>query len=143
MVLASRSETPPGPNVTSETHQSVATAGKPRRNGLTTRQIAAVQYVIHLFMEEDLERGVSPTAPIYCAGCAQQRPRAGALPYGGHLLCNICAAQFEVARACRRTTSVGQFIRDKQFGEAERYALPPIIVPSPRHKGGDHGTSPP
>ncbi|HTE86974.1 MAG TPA: hypothetical protein VK821_19850 [Dehalococcoidia bacterium] len=88
-----------------------------------------MQYVIHLFMEEDLERGIPATAHIYCDACARRRPRAGAIPYGDHLLCNFCAAQFEVAKANGETPSIGQFIRDKHFGEAERYVLPDFGAP--------------
>jgi hypothetical protein len=99
---------------------------------LTARQIAAIQYVIHLFVEEDLGRGVRPNAQIYCDACSRHRPRAGAIPYGDYLLCNQCAAEFEVAKARRMTPNLGQFIRDKHYGEAERYRLPSLADTSVR-----------
>jgi hypothetical protein len=116
--------------------------GRPpwRRLGLTLRQIAAVQYAVHLFIAEDLERGIPATARIYCDGCACQRPRAGAMPYDGNLLCNVCAAQFEVARAGGSIRTVGQFIRDKQFGEGHEIYPGPDAGPELPLEQADRGS---
>lgn len=95
-----------------------------RRQRLPDRLVTAIEYLMHLFVEEDLERGIPPAARIYCAACARERPRAGAIPYYRSLVCNHCATEYEVARAADAALTAGQFVRDKTFGESERYAIP-------------------
>jgi hypothetical protein len=108
--------------------------------GLTPRQMAAVHYAVHLFIAEDLERGIPATARIHCDGCACQRPRAGAMPCDGNLLCNVCAAQFEVAGAGENVQTIGQFIRDKQFGKGHEIYPGPDAGPELPLEQADRGS---
>jgi hypothetical protein len=80
--------------------------------------------VMRSFVADDLALGVSPAATLHCPACERKRPRAGAIPYERYLVCNLCATEFEIARVGLAPLSIGQYIRDKQFGESERYALP-------------------
>jgi hypothetical protein len=86
--------------------------------------------VMQLFVEDDLALGISPVDSVVCPACERKRQRAGAVPYGRYLVCNLCATEFEVARATRGPLVIGHYIRDKQYGESERYALPPSLSPT-------------
>jgi len=83
---------------------------------------------MQLFVEDDVALGVSPTASFYCPACERKRPRAGAIAYERYAVCNLCATEFEIAMVTFGTLSVGQYIRDKRYGEGERYALPPSLL---------------
>ncbi len=103
----------------------------PRKRRLTAHQLTAIAHVMQLFVEDDLALGVSPDASIRCPACERKRPRPGAISYGRYFICTGCATEFEVARASRGPLSIGQYIRDKQYGESERYALPPALHQGP------------
>jgi hypothetical protein len=90
---------------------------------LTPSQLAAVQQVMHLFIDDDLGNGVSPLRRIYCDGCWHGRPMAGFLQYAWYQLCNACATEYEVARMRGAVETAGQYVRDKQFGEPAVYVL--------------------
>jgi hypothetical protein len=62
------------------------------------------------------------------------------MPYDGNLLCNVCAAQFEVARAGENVRTVGQFIRDKQFGESHEIYPGPDAGPELPLEQADRGS---
>jgi len=102
-----------------------------RKRRLTARQRAAMAQVMQLFVEDDLALGVSPTASFYCPACERERSRAGAVRYGRYLVCNLCATEFEIAMLTLGTLSIGQYVRDKRYGEGERYALPPSLLRQP------------
>lgn len=98
-------------------------SGRPRRRGhasrhLTPRQMAAVQAVMRLFVEEDLARGVSPKQRLHCAACRRPRPMPGFVRYGEHLLCNECATAYEVARLCGQARCADEFVRQQATGGA-------------------------
>ena len=78
---------------------------------------------MRLFVDDDLANGVSPTKKLYCDACQGAQPAPGFIQYDRHLLCNRCAIEYEVARARGFALSAGQFVRDKNFGEADAYAL--------------------
>jgi len=82
---------------------------------------------MQLILEDDLTLGVSPAAFIYCPACERERLRVGAVPYQRYFVCNLCATEFEIAKATLGTLSIGRYIRDKRYGESERYALPPSL----------------
>ncbi len=90
---------------------------------LASTQQAGIQVVMWTFVDDDLSRGVSPSARLYCDACERPRPMAGFIAYGRSHVCNSCATEYEVARAEGRIGSPGQFLRDKRFGEADAYAL--------------------
>jgi hypothetical protein len=90
---------------------------------LTPEQVAAIQAVMRLFVEDDLANGVAAQKRMYCDACQQAQPALGFIQYDRHLMCNTCAIEYEVARARGMALSAGQFVRDKAFGEAEAYAL--------------------
>jgi formate dehydrogenase maturation protein FdhE len=98
-------------------------AALPRPTPLT-RQVTAVRQAMALFVQDDLARGLSPLLNYFCHACERARPALGFIHHGRYQLCNACATEYEVARLCHVVDSVGQFVRDKRFGEAERYALP-------------------
>lgn len=143
MVSTARNAAVQTPGVTGGDTPQALRVRRRRRRRLSARQISAIQYVIHLFVDEDLERGVSAVAQIHCDACSCRRPRAGAIPYGEHLLCNTCAAEYEVADADRRISTIGEFIRDKHSGEAERYVRAPAAGSGPLGAAGDEHTPAP
>ncbi len=90
---------------------------------LTASQLAAVQHVMRLFVDEDLDHGVTPHQRRYCHGCQRARPLAGSLAYAHYQLCNTCATEYEVACIRGAVETIGQYVRDKQFGEEDPHTL--------------------
>jgi hypothetical protein len=70
----------------------------------------------------DDHRGTAPLR-LFCHACERGRPAPGFRRYAAFQFCSLCAAEFEVAQTWAERPSAGQFVRDKQFGEADRYAL--------------------
>ncbi len=89
---------------------------------LTQTQIDAIRSAMKLFVEDDLARGVSTSRRVWCDACEQARPAAGAIQYGQYTLCNRCAIECEVGRGRGMISTLGQYVRDKHFGDGERYA---------------------
>jgi hypothetical protein len=89
---------------------------------LSPTQLAGIRAVMQTFVADDLARGVSPVARMYCDTCEGARPRPGFLAYERYQLCNTCATAYEVARARGWVATPGQFVRDSRFGED---AIPP------------------
>jgi hypothetical protein len=79
---------------------------------------------MRVFVEDDLARGVAPTARVYCDACERARPAAGSISYDRYALCNSCAVEYEAARARGLLGTPGRFVRDKHFGEGDLYVLP-------------------
>ncbi len=90
---------------------------------LSRGQVEAIRSAMRLFVDDDLARGVRQTDRMYCDACQRPRPAAGVIRYGRYSLCNCCATEYEVARAHGGLFTPGQFVRDKHFGEDERYAI--------------------
>lgn len=90
---------------------------------LSSTQLAAIRAVMRTFVDDDLARGVSARARLCCPACQQARSLAGFIDYGRYQFCNRCATEYEVARLRSMVASPGQFVREKTFGEADRYAL--------------------
>ena len=76
-----------------------------------------------LFIEEDLSKGTQPSDRRYCDACERLRSAAGFVQYERYCVCNPCATEYEVANARGIALSAGQYVRDKNFGEAGFYAL--------------------
>ncbi|HZQ36562.1 MAG TPA: hypothetical protein VFD32_11555 [Dehalococcoidia bacterium] len=95
----------------------------PAQRSLSHGQIEAIRSAMQLFVDDDLARGVRRTDRMYCDACQRPRPAAGVIRYGRYALCNCCATEYEVARAKGALASPGQFVRDKHFGEDERYVI--------------------
>jgi len=95
----------------------------PSLRSLSASQIEAIRSAMQLFVDDVLARGVRRTDRMYCDACQRPRSAAGAIHYGRYALCNCCATEYEVARARGALSSPGQFVRDKHFGEGERYAI--------------------
>ncbi len=114
-------------------HPPARAAKRARR--LTENQLAAMVYVMRLFVEDDLALGVPASATILCPACEAQRPRAGAIPYDRYLVCNECATEYEIARVTAGPLSIGQYLRDKRYGDGARYELPSGLR-SVRHREG-------
>lgn len=95
----------------------------PAERTLSAEQVAAIRAVMRLFVEDDLANGVAPNKRMLCDACQTAQPSLGFIEYDRHLLCNGCATEYEVARARGLALSAGQYVRDKNFGEAEAYAL--------------------
>jgi formate dehydrogenase maturation protein FdhE len=96
--------------------ESVPIAASGSRN-LTLRQLRAIQAAMHLFVEEDLHQLDKPEGRLYCDACQRPQPAAGFIRYCRYQICNGCATEYEIARARGLAGSVGQFVRDRQFGE--------------------------
>ncbi len=78
----------------------------------TARQVAAVRTVMQLFVDQDLESGVSPRRVMRCARCGQLRPLPGFLLYDGVRFCNRCATEYELARIGGQARTASEFLRD-------------------------------
>jgi hypothetical protein len=78
---------------------------------------------MHLFVEDDITRGTQPWDRRYCDACERLRSAAGFVQYARYSLCNLCAIEYEVANARGFALTAGQYVRDKNFGEAGFYAL--------------------
>lgn len=100
----------------------IATIERPARS-LTSGQIEAVRAVMHLFVEDDIANGVSLDRRLFCDACQTTRPMAGFIRYERHAFCNDCAVEYEVAQLRGWRCPPGSFIRDKQFGDDDAYAL--------------------
>jgi hypothetical protein len=79
---------------------------------LTTRQLAAIRNAMHLFVEDDLERGVPSNASEYCPACDAPKPLPGFVRYDDVALCNACATNYEIARTRGLVQSATTFIRE-------------------------------
>ncbi len=90
--------------------RSANPASVPRDHPPTARQVAAVRAVMQLFVEEDLESGVSPRRQMRCTRCARPRPLPGFLLYDGVRLCNACATDFELARIRGTARTAAEFL---------------------------------
>jgi len=90
---------------------------------LTYSQEAAIRATVRLFEVDDMDRGVSAADRMYCDACERPRPAPGAIHYERYTLCNGCAVEYEVARARGTLDSVGQYVRDKRFGDGERHVV--------------------
>ena len=91
---------------------------------LSATQLTAIRAVMRTFVDDDLARGVSVQTRLYCSACQQARSMAGFILYERYQFCNRCATEYEVARLRSMVASPGQFVREKTFGEVDRYALP-------------------
>ncbi len=82
---------------------TVAACGRsvaaPAARYLTREQFRAITAVMRLFVEDDLARGVSARIRLRCDACRHARPAPGFIRYDGYRLCNLCATDYEVARA--------------------------------------------
>ena len=95
---------------------------------LTPLQISSVQATMSRHVNDDLARGVSPARRLYCGGCQSGRPMPGFRDYGKHALCSGCAAEYEVACLRGAVATIGQYVRDKRFGEETRHALATLLL---------------
>lgn len=86
--------------------------------------VTVVRHVLCLLIDPAAARGIPAGARGYCSACLHPRPLRGFVQLGRYQLCNTCAIEYAVARSVGEPVSAGQFVRDKQFGEADRYALP-------------------
>ena len=68
---------------------------------------------------------VPTRAPLrrFCDACQRPRPAAGFVQTGRYDLCTACVTAYAAARDAGLQISVGQYVRDARFGEAERYRL--------------------
>jgi hypothetical protein len=64
-----------------------------------------------------------PVPRLWCDACERVVPAAGCSTYRRYTLCAACTREYERAWALSRCVSAGQYVRDKRFGEGERYAL--------------------
>jgi hypothetical protein len=76
-------------------HQPITTVGR----SLTPNQVEAIRAVMHLFVDDDLGRGLDPRASLQCDRCERPQPAAGSVRYERHTFCNPCSTEFEIARA--------------------------------------------
>jgi hypothetical protein len=97
-------------------------SGRLRRT-LTDGQLASIKATMHLFVEEDEERGLTLTQRRFCDACEKARPAPGFIQYGRYSLCNACATSYEIAQARGMSLSAGQYVRDNRFGETMAYAV--------------------
>ena len=94
---------------------------------LTTSHFNAIREAMQLFVDDDVARGLSLDKRLYCVACERVRPAAGFIRYDRYSVCNTCAIEYEVARARGLTTTAGQYVRDKHFGEGDHYSVEAFI----------------
>jgi hypothetical protein len=85
--------------------------GAPATLSLTPQQVAAIRDVMHIFVEDDLDRGVPLRASAYCPACDAPRPLAGFVRYDDVALCNACATDYEIARTRGLVADASEFIQ--------------------------------
>jgi hypothetical protein len=88
-----------------------------RGHQLSETQVGAIRAAMRSFVEDDLALGRVPAGRLYCDACEQPQPAAGFIRYDRYQVCNACATEFELVRAHGLTRSIGQFVRDRRFGE--------------------------
>ncbi len=93
---------------------------------LSVRQIAAIEQVMALFVEDDLARGITQDLETFCHGCRERRSMPGFIRYETYQLCNPCATHFEVAQAQAEVRSVQQFLLQGRVGAQ----IEPMTVPA-------------
>ena len=91
---------------------------EPLHRTLSLTQLTSIRAAMHTFVADDLARGVSPAAPLYCDACDGPRPQPGFRAYERYQLCDPCATAYEAAMALGQVTTPGQFVRNARFGEA-------------------------
>jgi hypothetical protein len=118
----SRTAVPPLPR---RDHPSSVRRESQRRQShpLSRTQLAAIRAAMHVFVEDDISQGTRPEDRRYCDACERLRSAAGFVRYERYIICNLCATEYEVASARGITLSAGQYVRDKNFGEAGFYSL--------------------
>jgi hypothetical protein len=87
------------------------------RHPLSTRQTASIRAAMQLFVEDDIASGRPINQRRYCDACERNRPAAGFIQYTRYSICNACATSYELARARGLAISIGQYVRDRRFGE--------------------------
>jgi hypothetical protein len=97
-----------------------------RQHALSHTQLAAIRAAMQVFVEEDLEQGMTGAQRVFCDACELPRPRPGAIRYQPYLLCNRCATAYEVARAARWVRTAGQFVHGKTSGVAGTLRAAPL-----------------
>jgi hypothetical protein len=84
---------------------------------LSERQVGAIRTAMRLFVEDDLALGRASVERLYCDACELPQPAAGFIQYGRYQVCNACATEYELVRAQGLAGTIGQFVRDRRFGE--------------------------
>jgi hypothetical protein len=84
---------------------------------LSERQVGAIRTAMRLFVQDDLALGRAAAERLYCDACELPQPAAGFIRYGRYQVCNSCATEYELVRARGLAGSIGQFVRDRRFGE--------------------------
>jgi hypothetical protein len=92
-------------------------------HGVSLGRLTAIRRALQLSVAEDVDRGIPLSLRVFCHACGQGRPAPGFSRYAAYQVCNRCATEFEVAQMWAESPTIGQFVRDKQFGEAAYYAL--------------------
>ncbi len=77
---------------------------------LTPEQVRAVAAVMHLFVEDDLANGVSPSHGLWCDACERVRPAPGFIRYEQRQVCNTCATEYEIQRARGVVRSIKEYL---------------------------------
>ncbi len=90
---------------------------------LSPALVEAIRSAMRLFVEDDLARSPLRPSKLYCDACERVRPAAGFIQYDRYGLCNLCATEYEVARARGQVATAGQYVRDKHFGDGALYEL--------------------
>src|SRR6476646_807146 len=91
-----------------------------KKKSLSSGRVTAIIDAMRARLEKDLALG-PVVGRLYCDACQRVRSGAGFVSYGRYTVCNQCATEYEVANARGILTTVGQFVRDKNFGETGRY----------------------
>jgi hypothetical protein len=100
---------------------------RPRRRALSRRAIEEICASIRMIAVDDLAKGRLLAPKRYCDACQRVVCSAGFVDYGRYALCNCCAMEYEVASARCVTSSIGRYVRDKNFGETAAYALDTVL----------------
>jgi hypothetical protein len=98
-----------------------------RRKTLSKREIEEICASMRMLAADDAARGLLKDHRRYCDACQRAVCAAGFVQYDRYALCNHCATEYEVAAARQLASSIGRFVRDKNFGETGVYALESLL----------------
>lgn len=78
---------------------------------------------MRIFIDDDRANGMPERHIMHCDACQTDRCALGFIQYERDMICNDCAIEYEVARLRGLVMSAAEFVRDKRFGDGDRYAL--------------------
>lgn len=77
---------------------------------LTVDQEQAIRRAMQTFVEENAAFRASRSPVAWCDRCQTWRPSAGSIAYDDTVFCNLCATDYELARARGHVQTAAAFL---------------------------------